>query len=195
MIEVSTLSQRYELVRTDDGGERMYATPVENVPLDTTVLSGTRDNSGLEAWLELVSEACADFISSLASHRGTVRHTYIKNYLRDSIAPGFSFLTHALLVQHGSVYPRHSPSSRHGKRHLKPQGQEFCRYVRLHRPPPQGRRSTVAAGLENRRQTAHTGLYLWYSLQAAAYVAATNHVYVRHRLAIKTAKVAVTLPD
>lgn len=83
---------RYEPVRFFADGERGYETPIGQAFGVTTILQGSRDNSGLELWRESVGEARADFISSLAAHRGTRHHENIETYLRDNIEPEFCFL-------------------------------------------------------------------------------------------------------
>ena len=84
---------RYEPRRQfNAAGEREYLIPSGIAAGVTTILSGSRDNSDLEEWRESVGPERADFISSLASHRGTRHHDHIERFLTDGTEPAFSFL-------------------------------------------------------------------------------------------------------
>jgi len=85
---------RYEPVRTHINEERLYTTPVGSFPSVTTILSGSRDNSGLEQWRESVGHERADFISSFACFRGEGHHLNVERYLTDGTEPEFNYAFH-----------------------------------------------------------------------------------------------------
>lgn len=73
---------KYESIRvTADDGSRQYETPVGRVPSVTTVLSGSRDNTGIELWRESVGEERAKQITETACWRGDMHHENIENLL------------------------------------------------------------------------------------------------------------------
>ena len=78
-----------ELTRVELGGRRFYDTPSGRVPSVTTILSATKDDSGLAAWRERVGEHEARRIASEASERGTEMHGRIACWMaiRESMLP------------------------------------------------------------------------------------------------------------
>jgi hypothetical protein len=184
---------RYEPVRSHDGDERTYATPVGQCHSVTTILSGSRDNSGLEAWRESVGTERADFISSLACHRGTKHHEAIERFLLDGTEPGFDFLQtpywkssrpfldtvdHALLMEGAIWHP------------LGYAGTFDCiAYL-----TEDGDQPTLLDWKTADSPRKPDKLYE-YGLQVAAYVAAANHVYSAQGLNITQAKIVVAIPD
>jgi len=83
---------KYEAIRSHKNGNRSYATPIGTCSSVTTILSNTRDNTGLQEWRESLGETRADFIRGLASFRGTRHHDAIERFLLDGTEPAFDFL-------------------------------------------------------------------------------------------------------
>lgn len=192
MTEAIAALPAYAPVRIEEDGERMYSTPVGKVPSVTTVLSGSRDNSGLELWRESVGIERADFIRDLAAHRGTAHHTNIENYLRDGEEPQFNFLTTPYwrstetfikairrpLVMEGAIW--------------HPRGFAGTFDCIAYLPEDDDQPTMLDWKTADKLRTPDK-MYD-YSLQVAAYVAAANHVYSNYGLNITTAKVVVALP-
>lgn len=65
------------------GEDRFYEFGGVVYPSVTTILSATRDNSGLLRWREKVGEEEANRISEEALARGSKLHEFVENYLRD----------------------------------------------------------------------------------------------------------------
>lgn len=185
---------RYEPVRFHDvHGERGYTTPAGALYGITTILSGSRDNSGLETWRESVGPERADFISSLACFRGTGTHTNVENYLRDGVEPAFDYL---MTPYWKSVRP-----------FLDNVAQPLLMEGAVWHPDGfAGTLDCIAYLTEDDLQPT---LLDWktadsprkpdklyeYSLQVAAYVAAANHVYAHLGLNITQAKIVVAIAD
>jgi hypothetical protein len=184
---------KYEPIRSHENGERSYATPLGPCSSVTTILSSTRDSSGLQAWRESVGEARADFICNLASFRGTRHHDAIERYLLDGTEPGFDFLntpywnsTRAFLnrvrkplVMEGAIY--------HPLRYA---GTFDCiAYLDDDGEQPSLLDWKTADKLRNPAKMYE------YSLQVAAYVAASNYVYKPQGLNITRALIVVAIPD
>jgi hypothetical protein len=184
---------KYESIRTHTNGERSYATPIGPCSSVTTILSGTRDNSGLQIWRESVGEARADFICNLASFRGTRHHDAIERYLLDGTEPAFDFLNtpywnstrdflHRIrrpLVCEGAVY--------HPLRYA---GAFDCiAYLDDDGEQPSLLDWKTADKIRNPAKMYE------YSLQVAAYTAAANYVYKPQGLNITRALIVVAIPD
>lgn len=69
------------------GEDRFYEFEGKVYPSVTTILSATRDNSGLLRWREKVGEEEANRISEEALARGSKLHEFVENYLRDGVIP------------------------------------------------------------------------------------------------------------
>ena len=184
---------RYEPVRSHDGDERLYSTPVGACPSVTTILSGSRDQSGLEAWRESVGPERADFISSLASHRGTKHHEAIELFLADGVEPTFDFLQ--------TPYWKSSrPFLDTVEKPLLMEGAIWH---------PDGFAGTLDCIAYLSEDGLQPTLLDWktadalrkpdkiyeYSLQCAAYTAAANHVYGHLGLHITQAKIVIAIAD
>ena len=184
---------RYEPVRSHSGDERSYSTPVGALPSVTTILSGSRDNSGLEAWRESVGEARADFISSLACHRGTKHHEAIERFLTDGTEPGFDFLQ--------------TPYWKSSRPFLDTVDSTLLLEGAIWHPD--GFAGTLDAICYLTEDGSQPTLLDWktadsprkpdklyeYSIQCAAYVAAANYVYGHLGLNITQAKIVVAIAD
>lgn len=82
----------YKISRVHENGMRFYQV-IENdiviakLPSVTTILSGTKDQTGLDEWRTKVGEAEADRISNLSMNRGTVMHRLIELYKKTNGEP------------------------------------------------------------------------------------------------------------
>lgn len=185
---------RYEPVRQfNDAAEREYITPDGIAAGVTTILAGSRDNSGLELWRESVGPERADFISSLASHRGTQHHDAIERFLTDGTEPGFDFLQtpywkstrafldtiDAPLLLEGAVW---HPDGFAGTL-------DAIAYLSDDDLQP------TLCDWKTADATRKPDKIYEYSLQCAAYVAAANHVYGHLGLNITRAKIVVAIAD
>ena len=78
------LVQKYNYadLKRQDGAVRLYLTPDgESLPSVTTVLSKTKDKSGLDRWRKRVGEKTAEKIIADSSQIGTALHLYIEHYV------------------------------------------------------------------------------------------------------------------
>lgn len=184
---------KYEPIRSHANGERSYSTPLGACSSVTTILSSTRDSSGLQAWRESVGEARADFICNLASFRGTRHHDAVERYLLDGIEPGFDFLntpywnsTRAFLdrvrkplVMEGAIYhPLRYAGTFDCIAYLDDDGEQ-----------------PSLLDWKTADKTRNPAKMYEYSLQVAAYVAAANYVYKPQGLNITRALIVVAIPD
>lgn len=184
---------RFEPVRTHEDGERLYATPFGQAHSVTTILSGSRDNSGLEEWRESVGIERADFISSFACFRGNQHHLNIERWLTDGTEPPFSFAT--------------APYWKSTRAFLDTI--ELTMLLEGAVWHPDGYAGTLDAICYLAEDGAQPTLLDWktadtprkpdklydYSVQCAAYVAAANHVYADYGLNITQAKIVVAIAD
>ena len=73
-----------EIPRDETTGKRLYRTPEDDlVPSVTTILSKTKDNTGLKIWEDRVGKEQAEKIRNEAANRGTSMHLFLKCYLLD----------------------------------------------------------------------------------------------------------------
>jgi len=78
------LTQKYNYadLKRQDGAVRLYLTPDgESLPSVTTVLSKTKDKSGLDRWRKRVGEKTAEKIIADSARIGTALHLYIEHYV------------------------------------------------------------------------------------------------------------------
>jgi genome maintenance exonuclease 1 len=184
---------RYEPIRSHSGDERLYSTPVGSCPSVTTILSGSRDQSGLEAWREAVGTERADFISSFACFRGNGHHLNIERYLTDGTEPEYSFAT--------------APYWKSSRPFLDTISSPLLLEGAIWHPDGfAGTLDCIAYLSEDGLQPT---LLDWktadsprkpdkiyeYSLQCAAYTAAANYVYGHLGLAITQAKIVIAIAD
>ena len=72
----------YADLKREDGATRLYLTPDgESLPSVTTVLSKTKDKSGLDQWRKRVGEKKAEKIIADSARIGTALHLYIEHYV------------------------------------------------------------------------------------------------------------------
>ena len=72
----------YADLKRQDGAIRLYLTPDgESLPSVTTVLSKTKDKSGLDRWRNRVGEKKAEKIIADSARIGTALHLYIEHYV------------------------------------------------------------------------------------------------------------------
>ena len=185
---------RYEPVRTHINDERLYTTPVGSFPSVTTILSGSRDNSGLEQWREAVGHERADFISSFACFRGEGHHLGVERYLTDGTEPEFSFAftpywksTRAFLdtvdtplLLEGAIW---HPDGFAGTL-------DCIAYL-----SEDGLQPTLLDWKTRENGPCKPDKIYEYSLQLAAYTAAANYVYGHMGLNITQAKIVVAIAD
>lgn len=184
---------RYEPVRSHEDGERLYATPCGKFPSVTTVLSGSRDNSGLEEWRESVGHERADFISSFASFRGNGHHENVERFLTDGTEPEFSFaftpywkstrafldtVEHPLLLEGAIWHPDGFAGTLDCIAYLFSDGVQ---------PSLLDWKTADSIRKPNKIYD--------YSLQCAAYVKAANYVYGHLGLAIGNARIVIAIAD
>lgn len=184
---------RFEPIRTHEGDERLYDTPIGRAHSVTTILSGSRDNSGLEAWRESVGPERADFISSFACFRGNQHHLNIERWLTDGTEPEFSFaaspywkstrafldtIDRPLLLEGAVYHPDGFAGTLDAICYLADDGDQ---------PHLLDWKSA-----DSPRKPAK--MYE-YSIQCAAYVAAANYVYADYGLNITQAKIVVAIAD
>ena len=182
----------YELIR-HDGEERTYSTPEGRFPSVTTVLSGSRDTSGLDEWRESVGEARAAEITHIACTRGTRHHEAIETFLKTGAEPPFNFLTtpfwkstrdfvtrieHPLLME----APIWHPDGYAGTI-------DCVAYL-----PESGPQPALLDWKTASKPCKPFKLYE-YSIQLGAYTAALNHVYRPQGLQIAEAYLVVALPN
>lgn len=184
---------RYELTRIDGPDGRSYGTALGSLASVTTILSGSRDNSGLEEWRESVGEERAEFITSLACFRGTTLHTHIEQFLLDGTEPEFSFL-------HTPYWKSARPFVATVERPILLEGAiwhpdgfagslDCLAYL-----PEDGVQPTLLDWKSADSVRKPAKLYE-YSLQLAAYRAGANYVYSRHGLSIPRAVLVVAIAD
>ena len=80
------LTQKYNYadLKRQDGAVRLYLTPDgESLPSVTTVLSKTKDKSGLDRWRKRVGEKTAEKIIADSSRIGTALHLFIEHYVNE----------------------------------------------------------------------------------------------------------------
>lgn len=184
---------RYEPIRSHTDGERTYDTPVGSLFSVTTILSGSRDNSGIEQWRESVGHERADFIRDLACFRGEGHHSNIERYLLDGTEPEFNFLLSPYwksfkpflsridgpLLMEGAIW--HSDGYA---------GTLDCiAYLKDDADQP-----TLLDWKTADRPCKPDKLYE-YSIQLAAYRQAANYVYAHMGLVIDRALLVVAIPD
>ena len=191
-----TFLPKYEPNRVEIDGERHYNTPDGLASGVTTILSGTRDNSGLEDWVRWKGQEEADAIRDTAAWRGNKIHGYVEDYLdNDHTEPEItSWFVKSYWKSMRLFLPR-----------IK---QDILGEGAIWHPAPSAFGGTFdrIAYLED--DGAQPSLLDWktannpikpdkqyeYSLQAAAYVAGANHVYARLGLNITRALIVVALP-
>ena len=72
----------YASLKRQDGEYRIYLTPDgESLPSVPSVLSKTKDKSGLYAWRKRVGEKKAEKIMTDAAQIGTALHLYIEHFV------------------------------------------------------------------------------------------------------------------
>lgn len=80
------INKQYEYPKlervTFDDGKRFYRTPEgDELNSVTTILSATKDSSGLDKWRDFVGNTKADEIVRNAVNIGTIMHFYLENWI------------------------------------------------------------------------------------------------------------------
>mgnify|MGYP007061966109 CR=1 FL=1 len=185
---------KFEPVRaTSAEGTRSYKTPIGSVPSVTTILSGSRDNSGIAAWRDSIGEEKADKIVARACWRGDLHHDNLENYLVHGIEPNLNFVTekywkstidfyrtiHHTLLCEGQIW---HPAGYAG-------AFDCLAYL-----SPSDEQPTLVDHKTADKPKKPDAIYE-YKLQAAAYVAGCNHVYKSYGLDIQQAKIVVAIAN
>ena len=185
---------RYEPIRsTSSDGIRTYKSPIGNVPSVTTVLSGSRDNSGLAAWKDAIGEEKAEKIVSRACFRGDMHHDNLQNYLEKGIQPTLNMIStkywkssinfykqiHRTLICEGQVW---HPAGYSG-------AFDCLAYL-----SPEDKQPSLIDHKTADKPKKPDALYD-YKLQAAAYVAGCNYVYKDYGLDIQNAYIVVAVAN
>ncbi len=187
------LLPHFELLRFDSDDGRTYQTPEGECHSVTNILSGTRDQTGLQQWREAVGAERADFIRDTAAFRGTKMHEAVERYLLTGEPPSFNFLVtpywnsirpfieeieHPVILEAKVWHPDRYAGTL-----------DCIAYL-----PEDGAQPSLLDWKSADKPCNPTKLYE-YSLQLAAYRAAANHVYRPQGLQIDRAVVVVALPD
>lgn len=184
---------RYEAVRISEDGQRMYQTPEGKYYSVTTILSGSKDLSGITEWRESVGEKEADRILKVACARGDATHLNVENWLLKGEEPKLNLLTRPYwksirpfldqikkpLLLEGAVWHKDGYA-----------GTLDC-LATLHEF---GDEPILLDWKSSDRPKKKDRLYD-YSLQCAAYVKAANYVYSNLGLNIRQAKIVIAIAD
>lgn len=84
MVDLIPIRKAYKyepLTREDGAGGRIYVYGEERLPSVTTILSKTKDNTGLKEWAKRVGEAEAERIRNDAATVGTHMHSVIERMI------------------------------------------------------------------------------------------------------------------
>ena len=184
---------RYEAVRVNEDGQRMYLTPEGKYYSVTTLLSGSKDMSGIQMWRESIGEKEAERVLRVACARGDATHLNVENWLLKGEEPKLNLLTgpywksirpfldqvgKPLLIE-GAVWHKDGyAGTLDCLATLKEFGDEpiLLDWKTADKPKPKDR------------------LYD-YSLQCAAYARAANYVYANLGVKIRKAKIVVAIAD
>lgn len=184
---------RYELTRNDSPDGRSYATPSGAFSSVTTILEGSRDNSGLAQWRESIGEERADFISSLACHRGTKHHEAIERFLTDGTEPEFCLLNTPYWKSTRSFLSRIEQPVLIEGAVWHPHGYAGTLDCIAYLPEDGVQPSLLDWKTANAKRKPDK--VYEYSLQLAAYTAAANYVYASMGLNIQRAVLVIAIAD
>lgn len=187
---------RYELFAQTDPvtGERIYTTPGGSCHSVTTILSNSKDTTGLALWRESVGEEKADAILKAACYRGNGQHANIENYLKDGTEPPFNFVLTPYWNSIKGFLPRvRQPILIEGSvwHSMGYAGTLDClAYLDDDTDQP----TLLDWKTANKVPLKPLKLYD-YRLQCAAYAAAANEVYAKQGLAVRRAMVVISAPS
>ena len=185
---------KYESIRaTDPDGTRRYDTPVGKVPSVTTILSGSRDNSGLELWRESIGEEKAKQITEFACWRGDMHHNNIENLLINGVQPKLNMVSTQYWKSSAKFLTtiRRTILCESCIWHPKGFAGAFDCLAYLDDDTDQ---PTLLDWKTSARHRKPDKMYD-YKVQVAAYAAALNFVYARQGLKIRRAKIVVAIPN
>ena len=185
---------KYEAVRaTAADGTRQYDTPIGKVPSVTTVLSGSRDNTGIEMWRESIGEERANQITEMACWRGDQHHLNIENKLMNGVEPKLNMVTMRYWKSTAEFLTtiRRTVLCEGAIWHPKGYAGAFDCLAYLDDDTDQ---PTLCDWKTADRHRKPDKMYD-YKVQVAAYTAALNFVYSRQGLKVRRAKIVVALPN
>ena len=184
---------RYEAIRVEDDGKRVYETPQGRFPSVTTVLSKTGNKLEILKWRESIGDKKADEILRVACARGDGTHLNAEHWLKTREEPKLNLMTRRywrsmrpfldqvdrpLLIE-GAVWHKDGyAGTLDCLATLTEFGDEpiLCDWKTADRPKTRDR------------------LYD-YSLQCAAYVKAANYVYANLGIKIRQAKIVIAIAE
>lgn len=184
---------RYEAVRVNEDGQRLYETPEGKFYSVTTVLSGSKDTSPIQLWRESIGEKEADRILRVACARGDETHLNVETWMLTGAEPKLNLLTmpywksirpfldqiHQPLLIEGAVWHKDGYA-----------GTLDC----LATLTEYGDEPILLDWKTADKPKTKERLYD-YSLQCAAYVKAANYVYSNLGLKIRQAKIVIAVAD
>lgn len=184
---------RYEAVRVSEDGQRMYQTPEGSFYSVTTILSGSKDMSGITEWRESIGEKEADRILKVACARGDATHLNAENWLLTGEEPKLNLLTRPYwksirpfldqvkkpLLLEGAVWHKDGYA-----------GTLDC-LATLHEFGDE----PILLDWKTADKPKKKDRLYDYSLQCAAYVNAANYVYANLGIKIRQAKIVVAIAD
>lgn len=183
----------FELLRLDSSEGRTYDTPEGVCYSVTNILSGTRDQTGLQQWRESIGADKADQIRDTAAFRGTKLHEAVEKYLLTGQSPEFSFLVSPYW---NSIKPFveqvESPVIMEA---MVWHPDKFAGTLDCLAYLPEDAGQPTLLDWKSADKPCKPNKLYEYSLQLAAYRAAANHVYRPQGLSIKKASLVVALPD
>lgn len=172
---------------------RFYETPLGKCPSVTTILSGSSDKSGLDAWRKFVGPEKADAISHTAKTRGDLHHNNVERYLLDGCEPAYNMLA--------------EPYWKSTRQFLQKIEKPLCMEGAVWHPdgfagafdciaymPKDGDQPTLLDWKTADSPRKPQKIYE-YSLQVSAYTVAANYVYKNMGLDIKQAMIVVAIAD
>ena len=90
----------HELKQINQQGKRVYQTPSGTTPSVTTILSKTKDMTGLKEWRKRVGEQEAHRISTESANIGTVMHRSLEKHVKgEDRTPGSNLIQQNLTLK------------------------------------------------------------------------------------------------
>jgi len=184
---------RYEAVRISEDGQRMYQTPEGKYYSVTTILSGSKDMSGITEWRESIGEKEADRILKVACARGDATHLNVENWMLKGEEPKLNLLT-------APYWKSIRPFLEQVKKPLLLEGAVWHKdgyagtldcLATLHEFGDE----PILLDWKTADKAKKKDRLYDYSLQCAAYVHAANYVYANLGVKIRQAKIVIAIAD